>query len=131
MPATPLFRKHVLSVVSLRSQKQVGRIHAGLVIAAVEYAQPAQNWAIDELPAYAMGGDGRAVPSARAHHAVAVAAERSKPRPAVVGAAAINLGPKPHRQRLALVGAARSTRASEVRVHPSNGSTLPCPRRAA
>lgn len=87
---------HVGIVIGGRAEKQVRRVTARRIIAAVKHPFAGRDGAVGQLPSDAMGlGD--LIPELK--YAVAVAAVCPTPRPTIVRRALIGFRPKPIRNR--------------------------------
>lgn len=88
---------HVVVVVGFGSDKQVCRIAADSVVAAMACAQPFGEWPIRQHPSNATGV---LLATLVMEPAISVSAGFPLPRPAVVGAATRDLSPEPVSRRL-------------------------------
>jgi hypothetical protein len=97
-------------VVSVGSEKQVGRIAARAVVAAVQDVEAVFNRAVRSFPSVAVGLH-KSLPVPQA--SVATIRRATSPRPTVFGPANPNVVPKMIHQHTAKYSAARSPRQGE------------------
>lgn len=88
----PPFLAGISQVVLIRTEKQVGRIDTGSIIASMAHIQTFGYWAIVEFVRHAMSLAHRA--STEADTPIAVVVERALPLPAIVRATLVNHCPE-------------------------------------
>lgn len=88
--AGPALGDHVGVVVGVRPEEQVGRVHAGRVVAGVEDLEAGRDRTVGQLPGETVGENR---PSIDPDLAVAVAGRGTSPQPAP--SSFLNLRPKP------------------------------------
>ena len=88
--ASPFLHSHVVEIVGLRGDEQMGRIHAACVVAAMAHAQAGWNGAERQLPCDLVRSAHRV--AADREGAVSLLAEGPGPQPARIGL--VNLRPK-------------------------------------
>lgn len=88
---------HVGDVVRVGPEKEVGRIAARRIVAAVADEQTIWDLSVGDFPDHSVRPTASATPACSApdcEEAVALRATRGQPRPALIGTATLNLGPE-------------------------------------